>query len=92
MNEQDTIKKQEPSKIVIINQCLTNISGVNKVISATENQVSLVVANENMIIDGKDLHVLKLDTECKLLDLEGKISSIKYTKQKEKNFFKRLFS
>lgn len=92
MNEKEIDKKTIPSKITITNQCLTNINGVNKVISATENQVSLIVAGESMIIDGKDLHVLKLDVECKLLDLEGKITQIKYTKQKDKNFFKRIFS
>ena len=86
-------EKQKNSKITITNKQTTNLFGVEKVISATENQINLVLAGESMIVDGSNLHILKLDIDSKVVDFEGTIYSIKFgAKKKDKNFFKRIFS
>ena len=82
-----------PSKIVIQNRCNSIFSGVTKVFSSTENAVSLSLQNDNMIIEGNNLHILKLDIEQGIVELEGKINSLKFSGSKSsKNFLKRIFS
>ena len=91
MENQNVVNKN--SKILITNKNLINICGVTKVKSATETCVSFELGGESTIIEGSNLHVLKLDLEQNILDLEGDIKALKTgTKKSDKNFFKRIFS
>lgn len=85
-------KSFKNSKITITNQNITNLCGVSKVCSATENCISVIVDNKNFIFEGNNLQVTKLDVESGIVDFEGTIFSIKLGKQKaKKNIFKRIF-
>ena len=97
MEQKELLKNQtereKNSKITIINKQTTNLIGVEKVISATENLINLILAGESMIIEGSNLHILKLDIDAKVVDFEGNISVIKFgARKKDKNFFKKIFS
>lgn len=86
-------QNKESFKIVISSGKLTNIWGVSKVISATENAICFVLNGKNAYLQGSNLHVLKLDTDQKIVDIEGEISMLKLNGTKQsKNFFKKLFS
>lgn len=86
-------EKFKNSKIVITNKNQTNICGVDKVISATENIISFILAGENASLEGKNLHVLKLDTTLGTIDVEGEITTLKLSNAKAgKNFIKKIFS
>ena len=86
-------EKTKNSKITITNKEQTNLLGVDKVVTATESTINLIFAGESMIIEGKNLHIQKLDVANKLLDFEGDIFSIKFGgKKTSKNFIKKIFS
>ena len=80
------------SKIVLCNREILNLSGVTKMGNATENTISLFIANESMVIEGTNLHITKLDIETGVADIEGKVTAIKFAKAKNsQGFFKRIF-
>lgn len=90
-NEKTNLNRQ--SKIQIINNYESNFYGVDKVISCTENVVSIIFAGEPTIIEGNNLHITNLDIEGKTIILQGKICNLKIgKKQSSKKFFKNLFS
>lgn len=83
----------KPNKIVITNQKEINLTGITKVNSATETNISLIINNKNLVIEGEKLHVLKLDVDSGIIDIEGCINTLKFDKSKQnKNIFKRIFS
>lgn len=83
----------KPNKIVITNQKEINLTGITKVNSATETTISLIINNKNLVIEGEKLHVLKLDVDSGIIDIEGCINTLKFDKSKQnKNIFKRIFS
>lgn len=88
--EQKTIEKQ--SKVILTNQSAISVSGISKVLSSTETNISVVINGQVMNIEGEKLSVSKLDVQNGFLDAEGHITAIKYSKSKQKeNFFKRIF-
>lgn len=91
-NKQNTIK-HENTKLVLTNRNDLSLNGVNKVYSATESCVSIVLGSDDTLIEGNSLHVTKLDIETGIIALEGTVNSIKFGKNKNsKNFIKRIFS
>jgi sporulation protein YabP len=69
-----------------------SITGINKVITSTENSICVIVNGQTVNIEGEKLSVTKLDLENGILDVEGTITAIKYAKAKQKeNFIKRIF-
>ena len=93
MDNKEIVKKHENTKLVLNNRSDMNLSGVNKVYSATENCVSLVLCTDDVLIEGNGLHVTKLDIDTGIVNVEGTVNSIKFGKSKNsKNFLKRIFS
>ncbi len=93
MDNKEIVKKHENTKLVLNNRSDMNLSGVNKVYSATENCVSLVLGTDDVLIEGNGLHVTKLDIDTGIVNVEGTVNSIKFGKSKNsKNFLKRIFS
>lgn len=82
----------KPSKIVITNQNSVLITGISKVNSSTENEISAVLNGQIMNITGNKLSVSKLDVDSGILEAEGEIHQIKFGgKRQKENFFKRVF-
>ena len=87
------IKEKVNSKIVINQEKDISLTGVSKVNSATKNCVNVVINNKNVVIEGNNLQVKKLDVECGIVEIEGSVCVLKLDKQKnEKNLFKKIFS
>ena len=88
-------KKQEvqkPSKITICNQNDLTINGISKVLSITEKHISVIINGKTVAVEGENLSVSELNIETGILVASGKILSIKYTTEKQKeNIFKRIF-
>lgn len=88
-NQEKSIIK---TNIIIDELSKVKLTGVTKVFSAIESNISLILGDTNIIITGKNLHVTKLDLECKILEFEGEINSIKKESSgQNKNFIKRIF-
>ena len=73
-------------------QIRTLITGISKVNSSTEKEISAVLNGQIMSINGNKLSVSKLDVDSGILEAEGEIHQIKFGGKKQKeNFFKRVF-
>ena len=85
-------KFMKESVVTIENQNIMTITGVEKVVSFSRNQVILFAMGNEMQILGKDLQTTKLDEEKNELYVNGLILSIKWTQKKEKlPLIKRIF-
>jgi len=86
------IQKFNMSKLMLDNRKLLSLTGVERIVGASENKVVLVVAGDGITILGDGLHVTKLDVEEGVLELEGMVSEIKYSGNTGKTgLLKRIF-
>ena len=90
------VKKSEvvetkPSRLVLDNRKLLEISGVSKVVSVNANNAEVVVSGTKLYIEGADISIEKLDVESGVLKLGGIFNEFRYTGKSHKMpFFKRL--
>jgi sporulation protein YabP len=83
---------EKDNKVILVNQKNLTITGIKKVLAVSETSISLLLETSTMHILGEKMEVKKLDVESGLLEVEGKITNIKYLGAKEKtNLFKRIF-
>lgn len=83
---------QKPNKITICNQTDLTINGISKVLSSTEKLISVIINGKTIAVEGENMSVSELNIETGVLIASGKILSIKYTSEKQKdNIFKRIF-
>ena len=68
------------------------ITGIKKAAALSENSLTLQLENQTLNVLGSGMEVKKLDVEAGVLEVGGKISSIKYVGPKEKvGLVKRIF-
>jgi len=80
------------SNLVLNNRNELNITGIKKVRSTEPNLVVANLDNGNIIINGSNLSVGRLDIKEGVLELTGVIDSIKYSNQVSRNFsLKNMF-
>ena len=85
-------KKFNLSKLILDNRKLLSLTGVERIIGANENRVTLVAAGDGITILGVNMHVTKLDIEEGIIELEGTVNEIKYTGYRGKtSLLKRIF-
>ncbi len=77
-------------KIFCDNRKFLQILGVEKVESSNENQVVCKVMGLTLFVQGKNMHISKLDVPQGILEIDGQINMLKYMAEK-KNFWKRIF-
>ena len=76
----------------LVNHNDLSITGVEKVISFSPNEVNLLTLDCEMKILGRELQTVKLDEENGDLVISGVIESIKWSDKKEKqSLLKRIF-
>ena len=76
----------------LVNRNDLSITGVEKVISFSPNEVNLLTLDCEMKILGRELQTVKLDEENGDLVISGVIESIKWSDKKEKqSLLKRIF-
>ncbi len=79
------------SKVTLINRNNLAITGVEKVVSANNGIVNLIVAGSNMCIEGNNLYVAKLDVDQGVIVLEGLVNAVRYGSPRKAPLFKRMF-
>ena len=78
--------------ILIEDRKKLTLIGALKVVSATNTQAVVEVANNNVVITGSNIEVTKLNLDNKEVCFSGNIAGVKYMQKAEKgNFIKRLF-
>lgn len=89
MTEQKILKN---STLIVENRNTLVLTGVEKVISFSPTQISMIIHNCTVNILGEQLHTEKLDVASGELKIEGLICVIKWENKKEKvPFLKRIF-
>lgn len=85
-------EKIKSNKIVITNQNQIYLTGITKVLTSTESEISVAINGQNLSISGEKLSVTKLDIESGILEATGLVTAMRFsgTKQKQ-NIFKRVF-
>lgn len=87
---QNEITKQ--SNIEIKNRNFIAINGVEKVKNINESMFIGKVAGLNMVIQGQNLELVKLDLGNGEIEIKGTLNSLKYSGNIQSgNIFKRLF-
>ncbi len=84
----DTSKNQE---LTLSNRNFLTIDGIEKLISIKPNLVQLNSSFGAIIIEGKNLELIDLNNESKVIKLKGEIDAIKYTESKNNNFLRKIF-
>lgn len=80
------------NKLTLVNQKDLTIAGIKKVLAVSQTSITLFLESTNVNILGEGMEVKKLDVEAGLLEVEGKITNIKYLAAKEKlSLLKRIF-
>jgi sporulation protein YabP len=79
-------------KVIMDNRRKITITSVTKAISANASSVLLQLQGSKCVVNGKELHINKLDINDGIAEIVGEIYSFKYSGTGEsKNFFKRMF-
>ena len=66
------------------------LSGVNKVVSASPEEIYLLTGRGGLLIKGKELKISSFSEESGALSFDGTVDKIEYDKIKQ-SFFKRIF-
>lgn len=82
-----------PHSIVVEDRRRVSISGVTDVESFDEQTIVLATDEGELIIQGFNLHINRIDVEAGDLSLEGEVVSFAYTDNQPSNggFFGKLF-
>lgn len=83
-------KKFGESLVTLVNRNTLTITGVEKMITVTPSQITLVACQSPLNIFGSELTVQKLDVENGNVKIVGTVDAIKYNQAKEP-ILKRIF-
>ena len=85
-----TTKPQNAINIVFDSKI--EINGVTEMIESDDKQIICNLGDRSLIITGEKLKIVNLDTSRAICALSGSISTLKYSKGKQKqSFFKKIF-
>lgn len=69
------------------------VSGIEHIYSFNDKRVEVLTSAGEMVIEGENLDMSKLSLDEKIINIEGTINSIVYSKERkpQENFFKKIF-
>ena len=89
-----TTKIKRPSNITIEKREKINISGIEEVLSMSENSFSVVTSSGALTVTGTGMRINKYNADEGFLVVDGAVKGLNYTETAGKpsgGFFKRLF-
>ena len=84
----------KPHKLVLENREKLTLTGIGKVHNANDHTISLEIDGTNLVIEGSEMQVSKLDVNTGNMEVLGIINQIKYSDngvKPAKNFLSRVF-
>lgn len=85
-------KVNKPHSVSLENRERMRLTGVSDVRSYDSGRIVLMTTLGGLVIGGRELKILKMNTESGDADVEGKIAALEYSDTlTEKGFFKKLF-
>lgn len=89
-NEQE--KVFENSELKLVNRQNLNLTGVEKVYETNTNKLQVRIAGTNLLVNGENLSVTRLDVSSGIVEVQGLINEMKFFSNTNKgNFLKRIF-
>ena len=80
--------------VILENKEKLSVSGVTDVDTFNEQKITLLTEDDTLVIEGEDLHIIKLDVSNGELIIEGLIDSLEYLgngdSRSEKGFFRKI--
>lgn len=76
--------------ITLTNQTNLFLTGVEKVFNVSPSEVLVMLGEEKLCILGQGMEVQRVDLENKIIIVEGKVYSMKFTRPKQP-VLKRIF-
>ncbi|MCL2540113.1 MAG: hypothetical protein FWE53_01595 [Firmicutes bacterium] len=86
------IKKSLPvnHKLILDNRKALSLTGITKMDSINETHCECSIGSQFLSVTGSGIHIVKLDVEQGVLELEGSIDGVRYSGER-KSVLKRLF-
>ena len=84
-------KSNTDQTLTLINRKDLMITGVEKVVSIKPDLVQLKSSAGDIVINGQNIEVTKLDLEQRILNLTGKFDNIKYIENSKTPLLKKIF-
>ena len=89
-NEQE--KVFENSELKLANRQNLTLTGVEKVYETNTNKLQVRIAGTNLLVNGENLSVTRLDVSSGIVEVQGLINEMKFFSNTNKgNFLKRIF-
>ena len=90
--ENADVKKTVPHQLILQDRQQVELTGVSDVDSFDETVIVAYTSKGELTIRGSSLHVRRLDLECGVLSVEGKVDTLQYSEnRKDIGLFGRLF-
>ncbi len=89
-NNSQTMSKNSNHKICLDNRQDLTVSGVTRVDNINPNIVTCKIGDTQLTIQGSDLYMDKLDLSSGVIEVSGRVDSIRYSVQKP-SLIKRIF-
>lgn len=89
MGQNDTGKSM-PHQLIMQDRQMVEMTGVSDVDSFDEVTITAYTSLGALTVDGSGLRVKRLDLECGILTVEGKIDALRYTEAHKRGFFGKL--
>ena len=83
-----------PHTLLLENRTKLSVTGVSRVFAANEKTISLEINGTNLIIEGTNMQVSKLDVKVGMIEVLGLINDMKYANggaKSAKNLLNRIF-
>ena len=93
-NAKTTVKQTSTGSehsLTLINRNTLSVTGVDKVISVKPDLLQLKTTAGDMVVNGQDIEVTKLDLEQHTINLTGKFDNIKYSENNKTPLLKKIF-
>lgn len=87
-NNKETSKKINEN-LILENRKKIKIDGIIEILASNDSSISLKMQDTNLLINGSNINITKLDITTGTIEAEGLFESIKFGKSG--NIFKRLF-
>ena len=91
MEKQNTQLEHNKLKenLLLSNRKSLKLEGIIEIVNSCETLINVKLKDTNLLVNGSNMHIIRLDVENGILEIDGLIECIKYGKST--NIFKRMF-
>lgn len=91
LNIQSNPKPTMEHSLNLVDRKFLTITGVEKVVSVKPDLLQVKTSAGDMVVNGQNIEVTKLDLEQHTINLSGKFDTIKYSENNKTPLLKKIF-